>query len=141
MYTISIRLASKVLVQSLSSIRSILSRLEETIIFSTASFVYTPLCLPITVGSGLIERAQFAHNAIIYEKDGFKDVLHQNGFVGSWLDWFLLQTETMHGVSHYAIEHATEWELIIPSSVCAQPKSDVMRGTYNPRLLSDHLEH
>lgn len=66
---------------SLDRIRSILTRLEDTIIFS------------------LIERAQFAHNPKIYRKGEFQE-LKDNGFEGSWLDWFLKETETFHGEPH-----------------------------------------
>lgn len=45
----------------------------------------------------LIERAQFAHNPKIYQKDAFSDVLHDESFQGSWLQWFLRETESMHG--------------------------------------------
>jgi len=62
---------------SLETIRSVLIRLEETIIF------------------GLIERAQFAHNPRIYTKGAFKELKDQ-GFEGSWLDWFLFETEGFH---------------------------------------------
>ena len=59
-----------------------LIRLEDTIIF------------------GLIERAQFAHNPSIYESvgsgGGVKE-LKEIGFEGSWLDWFLKETEAFHG--------------------------------------------
>ena len=65
---------------SLDRIRSVLTRLEDTIIFS------------------LIERAQFAHNARIYRRGAFKE-LTDLGFNGSWLEWFLKETETFHGVS------------------------------------------
>lgn len=63
---------------SLDRIRSTLIRLEDTIIFS------------------LIERAQFAHNPRIYERGGIKE-LKDIGFEGSWLEWFLKETETFHG--------------------------------------------
>lgn len=33
----------------------------------------------------------------MYSKDGFADVLHKDGFKGSWLDWLLKETETSHG--------------------------------------------
>lgn len=62
---------------SLERIRSVLIRLEDTIIFS------------------LIERAQFAHNPRIYERGGVKE-LQEIGFEGSWFDWFLKETETFH---------------------------------------------
>ncbi|KZS93751.1 chorismate mutase [Sistotremastrum niveocremeum HHB9708] len=61
----------------LNKIRSTLIRLEETIIF------------------GLIERAQFSHNPRIYERGAFEE-LTKLGFTGSWLEWFLKETETFH---------------------------------------------
>ena len=63
---------------SLDRIRAILTRLEDTIIFS------------------LIERAQFAHDPKIYQRGAFKE-LRDLGFEGSWLEWFLKETETFHG--------------------------------------------
>jgi chorismate mutase len=66
---------------SLDRIRSVLSRLEDTIIFS------------------LIERAQFAHNPRIYQRGAFKE-LEKQGIDGSWLEWFLKETETFHGERH-----------------------------------------
>ncbi|BGP17910.1 hypothetical protein JCM10213_003917 [Rhodosporidiobolus nylandii] len=63
---------------NLDNIRRTLTRLEDTIIFL------------------LIERAQFAHNPRMYTKDGFADVLHRDGFEGSWLEWLLKETETSH---------------------------------------------
>ena len=63
---------------SLDRIRSILIRLEDTIIFS------------------LIERAQFAHNPRIYDRGVFKE-LEDLEFKGSWLEWFLKETEAFHG--------------------------------------------
>lgn len=62
---------------SLERIRSILTRLEDTIIFS------------------LIERAQFAHNPKIYERGVFGE-LKALQFNGSWLEWFLKETEIFH---------------------------------------------
>ncbi|GAA5856335.1 hypothetical protein JCM3766R1_002646 [Sporobolomyces carnicolor] len=63
---------------NLDNIRRTLIRLEDTIIFL------------------LIERAQFAHNPKMYTKEGFADVLHRDGFTGSWLEWLLRETETSH---------------------------------------------
>ncbi|KIM24669.1 hypothetical protein M408DRAFT_229959 [Serendipita vermifera MAFF 305830] len=60
---------------SLDRIRSVLVRLEDTIIFS------------------LIERSQFAHNPRCYVKGGIS-ALKDQGFDGSWLQWFLKETET-----------------------------------------------
>jgi len=62
---------------SLDRIRAILTRLEDTIIFS------------------LIERAQFAHNPKIYQRGVFKE-LTELGVAGSWLEWFLKETESFH---------------------------------------------
>lgn len=64
---------------SLERIRNVLVRLEETIIFS------------------LIERAQFAQNPRIYQRGAFTE-LTALGFPGSWLEWFLKETETFHGM-------------------------------------------
>lgn len=62
---------------NLDRIRAVLTRLEDTIIF------------------GLIERAQYAHNPQIYQRGAFKE-LSDLGFKGSWLEWFLKETETFH---------------------------------------------
>ncbi|CCM00651.1 uncharacterized protein FIBRA_02689 [Fibroporia radiculosa] len=62
---------------SLDRIRSILIRLEDTIIFS------------------LIERAQFAHNPKVYRRGEFQE-LQAAGFTGSWLEWFLKEIESFH---------------------------------------------
>ncbi|KAF9483466.1 chorismate mutase [Pholiota conissans] len=62
---------------SLDRIRSVLVRLEDTIIFS------------------LIERAQFAHNPRMYQRGAFKELIDL-GFEGSWLEWFLKEIETFH---------------------------------------------
>jgi chorismate mutase len=64
---------------SLDRIRSVLTRLEDTIIFS------------------LIERAQFAHNPRMYQRGDFKE-LTDLGFNGSWLEWFLKEIESFHGI-------------------------------------------
>ncbi|GAA5820274.1 hypothetical protein JCM10212_000395 [Sporobolomyces blumeae] len=63
---------------NLDNIRRTLVRLEDTIIFL------------------LIERAQFAHNPKMYTKEGFADVLHRDGFQGSWLEWLFRETEVSH---------------------------------------------
>lgn len=62
---------------SLEHIRSILVRLEDTIIF------------------GLIERAQYAHNAKMYVSGAIPE-LKEKGIEGSWLEWFLKEIETFH---------------------------------------------
>ncbi|KAJ3547899.1 hypothetical protein NMY22_g1471 [Coprinellus aureogranulatus] len=62
---------------NLDRIRAVLTRLEDTIIF------------------GLIERAQYAHNPLMYQRGAFKELVDL-GFSGSWLEWFLKETETFH---------------------------------------------
>ncbi|KAG8918729.1 chorismate mutase aro7 [Tulasnella sp. 418] len=62
---------------SLDRIRSVLVRLEDTIIFC------------------IIERAQFALNPRIYIRGAFPE-LKELGFEGSWLEWFLKEIETFH---------------------------------------------
>lgn len=53
----------------------------------------------------VIERAQFAHNPKIYERGAFKDEM---GFDGSWLEWFLLETERTCGESRLSTGDADE---------------------------------
>lgn len=89
---------------SLERIRSILIRLEDTIIFS------------------LIERAQFAHNPKMYQPDAFKELKHV-GFEGSWLEWFLREIETFHGLSHFLI-----------TSTCFELHSQPRRGDIPGKL-------
>ncbi|KAI9019806.1 chorismate mutase [Hyaloraphidium curvatum] len=61
---------------SLDKVRETLIRLEDTIIFA------------------LIERAQFAHNAKIYEPKDFD--LEGQDFDGSFMEWMLRETEVIH---------------------------------------------
>jgi chorismate mutase len=74
---------------SLDRIRSVLTRLEDTIIF------------------GLIERAQFAHNPRIYQKGAFEE-LRGLDFKGSWLDWFLSEIEGFHGTFVQMLDPPTD---------------------------------
>ncbi|KAF5385729.1 hypothetical protein D9757_005497 [Collybiopsis confluens] len=76
---------------SLERIRSVLNRLEDTIIFD------------------LIERAQFAHNPQMYQRGAFTE-LKDIGFEGSWLEWFLKETETFHAKAR----RYTRWTLALP---------------------------
>lgn len=94
---------------SLDRIRSVLVRLEDTIIFS------------------LIERAQFVHNPRIYQKDAFKELTNL-GFHGSWLDWFLKETEIFHGVL-YLFTSWSDWLLS-----CSQQKPGAIRGEKSFRI-------
>ncbi|KAF8272251.1 chorismate mutase [Lactarius quietus] len=80
---------------SLDRIRSILTRFEDTIIFS------------------LIERAQFAHNP------GYMS------FKGSWLEWFLKETEAFHGARHvFSLPHPDEYPFTtgLPAPVLPSPE-------------------
>ena len=63
---------------SLSYIRSILQRLEDTILFQ------------------LIERAQNAHNAAMYQPGAFKELKEKENWEKSWVEWFLKETESSH---------------------------------------------
>jgi len=84
---------------SLDRIHSALVRLEETIRpccptpheaeGATTHVPYGPIAL--------IERSQFAHNPKIYEKGAF-EALTDVGFCGSWLQWFLKETGSFHGM-------------------------------------------
>ena len=92
---------------SLDRIRSVLTRLEDTIIFS------------------LIERAQFAHNHIIYQRGAFRE-LKDLGFEGSWLEWFLKETEIFHGESSASLAFILELERTVP--IRTKPKHVVIQG-------------
>lgn len=63
---------------SLSFIRSILQRLEDTILFT------------------LIERGQNAHNANMYKLGAFPELAQKEGWQKSWVEWFLKETESAH---------------------------------------------
>lgn len=64
---------------SLDHIRAVLQRLEDTILFQ------------------LIERAQFAHNVPMYTPGAFKELQERENWSGSWVQWFLKETESAHG--------------------------------------------
>ncbi|WVQ86135.1 chorismate mutase [Cryptococcus sp. DSM 104549] len=117
---------------SLDSIRSQLIRLEDTIIFL------------------LIERAQFAYNKKIYESGAFKDELE---FDGSWLEWFLFETESFHAKARRFTspdEHPfTPLErlptpVIKPQtfpSLLFQPAATHPSVNVNSRILKFYIEH
>jgi len=89
---------------SLDGIRSILTRLEDNIIFS------------------LIERAQFAHNPKIYERGVFKE-LRALQFNGSWLEWFLHETEVFHAKARrYTSPDEYPFTRGLPEPVLPPPK-------------------
>ncbi|KZT73723.1 chorismate mutase [Daedalea quercina L-15889] len=96
---------------SLDRIRSILNRLEDTIIFE------------------LIERAQFAHNPRIYRKGEFEE-LQNIGFKGSWLEWFLKETESFHAKAR-RYTSPDEYSFTDPAEL-PQP---VLKGVELPRIL------
>ncbi|PVF92515.1 putative ARO7-chorismate mutase [Serendipita vermifera] len=82
---------------SLERIRSVLVRLEDTILFS------------------LIERSQFAHNPRCYAR-GAIPALKEHGFDGSWLEWFLKETETFHAKARrYTSPDETPFTSDLPS--------------------------
>lgn len=81
----------------------------------------------------LIERAQFAHNPRMYTKDGFADVLHRDGFTGSWLEWLLRETETSHGALPL-LSSFTSASLTVPSTARSQdPPLRQVRTLVPPR--------
>ncbi|KDN47542.1 chorismate mutase [Tilletiaria anomala UBC 951] len=63
---------------SLSHIRSVLQRLEDTIVFQ------------------LIERAQFKLNRCMYLPGAFPELTKKEGWEGSWTEWFLKESESAH---------------------------------------------
>lgn len=63
---------------SLNYIRTILQRLEDTILFQ------------------LIERGQNAHNAVMYEPGAIPALKEKEGWEKSWVEWFLKETESSH---------------------------------------------
>ncbi|KAG7343981.1 chorismate mutase [Nitzschia inconspicua] len=109
-------------VLSLDSIRASLIRQEETIIFA------------------LIERAQFRHNAIVYEKGGLGHLGTPPGSTAadpdeklSFLEYMLVGTEALH----FAVRRYTspEEHAFFPERL---PTSDkVLEELEFPRLLSD----
>jgi hypothetical protein len=80
---------------SLDRIRNVLTRLEDTILFQ------------------LIERAQFAHNPRMYIPGTFPELVSQ-GFSGTWLEWFLKEIETFHGMWS-----SQSWSLLYPHALSA----------------------
>ncbi|GAA5856129.1 hypothetical protein JCM8547_002994 [Rhodosporidiobolus lusitaniae] len=104
---------------NLDNIRRTLTRLEDTIIFL------------------LIERAAFAHNPRMYTKDGFADVLHRDGFKGSWLEWLLKETETSHAkIRRYDSpdEHPFTARFLLPEPIL--PPLDYPPLLYDPTRLN-----
>ncbi|KAK9896438.1 chorismate mutase [Cystobasidium minutum MCA 4210] len=98
-------------VLSLDRIRATLIRLEDTIIFS------------------LIERAQFAWNPKLYQPGAIPE-LASSGHQGSWLDWFLRETESMHAkVRRY--ESPDEYSFT-PKELLSKP---ILPPLNYPRLL------
>ncbi len=79
----------------------------------------------------VIERAQFAHNPKIYEQGAFKDEM---GFDGSWLDWFLLETERTCGECQ-EWGHGFMFDVKADSSQGA-PLHEVSRSPVGPRRVN-----
>lgn len=80
---------------SLDRIRGQLIRLEDTIIF--CPHPHFPQGCSWADILALIERAQFAYNQKIYQPGAFESVA---GWKGTWLEWFLYETECFHGRSY-----------------------------------------
>ncbi|WVR08689.1 chorismate mutase [Kwoniella sp. DSM 27419] len=96
---------------SLDHIRSQLIRLEDTIVFL------------------LIERAQFAFNQKIYQPGAFEDELQ---FKGSWLEWFLLETETFHAKAR---------RYTSPDEYPFTPKDQLPQPVIKPQTYPPLLHH
>lgn len=64
---------------SLARIRATLERMEDTIVFR------------------LIDRAQYAHNEVVYRPGAFSELREKENWTGSWVEWFLKETESSHG--------------------------------------------
>lgn len=79
MHTLDMHSAPPEDILSLDNIRKVLQRLEDTIVFQ------------------LIERAQFASNQRCYQQGAFPELKEKEGWTGSWLQWFLKETECTHG--------------------------------------------
>ncbi|GAA5913565.1 chorismate mutase ARO7 [Sporobolomyces salmoneus] len=115
---------------NLDNIRRTLVRLEDTIIFL------------------LIERAQFAHNPKMYTKEGFAEVLHRDGFEGSWLEWLLKETETSHAkIRRYDSpdEHPFTPRSLLPAPILPPLEYppllyDPTHLNVNPQILSFYTE-
>ena len=100
---------------NLDNIRTTLTRLEDTIIFGRALFLINTLqfrfChFHLACFIALIERAQFALNPRMYERGAFKELVAQ-GFDGTWLEWFLKETETFHG----------QWDTVMMQDLLSYP--------------------
>lgn len=62
----------------------------------------------------------------MYTKEGFADVLHRDGFTGSWLEWLLRETETSHGARLFSL--ATVLCLVVDALAPTQPRSAATTG-------------
>jgi hypothetical protein len=56
--------------------------------------------LCVNTSAVLIERAQFSYNPVIYRPGAFEKEIN---FKGSWLEWFIQEIETFHGMSTLAV--------------------------------------
>lgn len=45
----------------------------------------------------LIDRAQYAHNEVVYRPGAFSELREKENWTGSWVEWFLKETESSHG--------------------------------------------
>lgn len=113
--TFNLATASAEQILSLDNIRSVLQRLEDTIVFS------------------LIERAQFAANAPMYADGAFPELISREGWHASWVEWFLKESESAHAKCR-RWEAPDEYPFTAPELLPAPILPPV---TY-PRLLYPH---
>ncbi|RHZ80654.1 hypothetical protein Glove_134g44 [Diversispora epigaea] len=112
---------------SLERLRDILIRLEDTIIFA------------------LIERAQFAHNVVIY-KPGMYKYEGSEEFNGSFLEYFLRESEKVHAkVRRYQSPDEYPFTDDLPNPIIPPLKyPKILKPNdinVNPKILKFYLEH
>jgi chorismate mutase len=78
----------------------------------------------------LIERSQFAHNPRCYVKGGIS-ALKEHGFDGSWLQWFLKETETFQGERKGGIK-CDGWNTDGPQPKLVDSRGESYKVTSNP---------
>ncbi|CAO1637263.1 unnamed protein product [Parajaminaea phylloscopi] len=113
--TFNVATSTSAQILSLESIRAVLQRLEDTIVFQ------------------LIERAQFSRNAPMYQPSAFKELVEKESWKGSWVEWFLKETESTHA-------KCRRWDAPDEYPFTPQhllPKAILPPVAY-PKLLYDH---
>ncbi|EPQ25731.1 uncharacterized protein PFL1_06725 [Pseudozyma flocculosa PF-1] len=115
MHTLDVHSAPPSSILALDHIRGVLQRLEDTIVFQ------------------LIERAQFARNPRCYLPGAFAELKQRENWSGSWIQWFLKETETTHAKLR-RFEAPDEYPFTSPELL---PKPVLEPVTY-PKLLWPH---